>query len=253
MGNYVVTGGASGIGAAIKQQLESDGNEVIVVDIQEADITADLSTVDGRQSAVAAIREACSDGIAGLVACAGLGSHVPNKPLITQVNYFGKIELVEGLRDLLADSNAPVLMVSSNSAPHPTNADFVEQCLAGDVEAACATAEDMDAQQVYSGSKQAVARWTRRNAAAFAAEGIRMNAIAPGYTRTPLSLAVEEDPTYGDAIKQFIASIPVGRPGVPEDMANAASFLLSDKAGFICGAVLFIDGGHDAAMRPDQF
>ena len=80
-----------------------------------------------------------------------------------------------------------------------------------------------------------------------------MNAIAPGYTRTPLSAAVEEDPNYGDAIKQFIASIPVGRPGLPEDMANAASFMLSDKASFICGAMIFIDGGHDAMLRPDQF
>jgi NAD(P)-dependent dehydrogenase (short-subunit alcohol dehydrogenase family) len=80
-----------------------------------------------------------------------------------------------------------------------------------------------------------------------------MNAIGPGYTRTPLSQAVENDPTYGDAIKEFIATIPVGRPGLPEDMANAASFLLSDKAGFICGVMLFVDGGHDAAMRPDQF
>jgi NAD(P)-dependent dehydrogenase (short-subunit alcohol dehydrogenase family) len=80
-----------------------------------------------------------------------------------------------------------------------------------------------------------------------------MNAIGPGYTRTPLSVAVETDPTYGEAIKQFIASIPVGRPGEPTDIANAASFLLSEKSGFICGAMLFVDGGHDAMLRPDKF
>ena len=45
----------------------------------------------------------------------------------------------------------------------------------------------------------------------------------------------------------------MGRPGEPEDIANAAGFLLSESAGFICGSVLFVDGGHDAMLRPDQF
>ncbi len=64
---------------------------------------------------------------------------------------------------------------------------------------------------------------------------------------------VGQDPTYCEAIKQFIASIPVGRPGLPEDMARAASFLLGENASFICGSVLFVDGGHDAMMRSDSF
>ena len=111
----------------------------------------------------------------------------------------------------------------------------------------------MESQSVYSGSKQALSRWMRRNTADYAAQGIRMNAIAPGYTKTPLSAAVEDDPRYGEAIRQFIDSIPMGRPGLPRDMADAASFLLGDRASFICGAVLFIDGGHDAMLRPDTF
>jgi NAD(P)-dependent dehydrogenase (short-subunit alcohol dehydrogenase family) len=106
---------------------------------------------------------------------------------------------------------------------------------------------------VYSGSKQALTKWMRHNTQAYAAQGIRMNAIGPGYTKTPLSAAVEDNPQYGEAIKQFIASIPIGRPGLPQDMADAASFLLGDKAGFICGAMLFVDGGHDAMLRPEQF
>ena len=65
--------------------------------------------------------------------------------------------------------------------------------------------------------------------------------------------AVAEDPNYGDAIRQFVASIPVGRPGLPQDMANAVNFLFSEEAAFICGSVLFVDGGHDAMLRPDQF
>ena len=91
----------------------------------------------------------------------------------------------------------------------------------------------------------------RRQAADWAREGVRLNAIAPGYTQTPMTAAVEQDPTYGAAIRTFMASIPVGRPGQPEDMADAAMFLLSPQAAFVCGSVLFVDGGHDAMQRPD--
>jgi NAD(P)-dependent dehydrogenase (short-subunit alcohol dehydrogenase family) len=135
----------------------------------------------------------------------------------------------------------------------PTNPDYVEALLLGNEASASGIAENMESQPVYSGSKQAVTQWMRRNTLAYATQGIRMNAIGPGYTRTPLSAAVEDDPNYGEAIKQFIASIPIGRPGLPQDMADVASFLLSDKAGFICGAMLFVDGGHDAMLRPDNF
>jgi NAD(P)-dependent dehydrogenase (short-subunit alcohol dehydrogenase family) len=253
MGNVVITGAASGIGLAIAEQLQQEGHHVIGVDIQASDITADLSTPEGRAAAVAAIREATADGLCGLVACAGVGSHVPNNTLITAVNYFGAVDLVEGLRDHLAAHRTPVVLVSSNSAPMPTNADFVDSLLAGDFETACNLAGDMQGQPVYSGTKQALTRWMRRNTSAYADQGIRMNAIAPGYTRTPLALAAEDDPTYADAIRQFIASIPIGRPGEPQDMADAVSFLLSDRAGFICGSMLFIDGGHDAVLRPDAY
>jgi len=253
MGTYVITGGVSGIGKAIAQQLRSEGHSILTVDIQEADIVADLSSPEGRASAVLAIREMTASGLQGLVACAGIGSHVPNNRLITKVNYFGSVDLVEGLREHLAEHKSAVLMISSNSAPMKTNPTFVESLLNNDADQACALADEMQGQPVYSGTKQAVTIWMRRNAAAYAAQGIRMNAIGPGYTQTPLSAAVEDDPTYGDAIKQFIASIPVGRPGQPEDMAKAASFLLGVHAGFICGAMLFVDGGHDAMLRPEKF
>jgi NAD(P)-dependent dehydrogenase (short-subunit alcohol dehydrogenase family) len=253
MGTYVVTGGASGIGAAIKLQLETEGHKVLVVDIQEADIVANLATAEGRNAAVTEILDATTDGLAGLVACAGVGNHVPNRDLITAVNYFGAVDLVEGLRERLSENRAAVLLISSNSAPMSTNQDYIEALLAGNEQSAITIAQGMESQPIYSGSKQAVTRWMRRNTRDYAAQGIRMNAMGPGYTKTPLSAAVESDPNYGEAIKQFIASIPVGRPGLPQDMADAASFLLSDKATFICGAMLFVDGGHDAMLRPEQF
>lgn len=253
MSTYVVTGGASGIGAAISQQLRNEGHAVIVVDLQRADIAADLSTTAGRNAAVTAIVEAVGNDFAGLVACAGVGAHIPERKLITAVNYFGAVDLVTELRPVLAKNRASVLMVSSNSAPMLTDPAYVDTLLSGDEGAATAIAEGMDAQQVYSGSKQALTRWMRSNTQTYAAQGIRMNAIGPGYTQTPLSAAVENNPDFSESIKRYIDSIPIGRPGQAQDMADAASFLLGDKAGFICGAMLFVDGGHDAMLRPQQF
>ncbi|MEH6549847.1 MAG: SDR family oxidoreductase [Pseudomonadales bacterium] len=253
MGTYVITGGASGIGAAVKQQLESEGHNTVIVDIRDADVIANLATDEGRGSAIESLTKIAEHGLDGFVACAGVGSHLPDRALITEVNYYGTINLIEGLRGVLAKNGTPVVLISSNSAPQPTDQCFVDALLNGDKTAALELAEGMQSQPVYSGTKQAMTRWMRRNTQSYAALGVRMNAVAPGYTQTPLSAAVENDPTYGDAIRQFIDTIPVGRPGQAQDMANAVSYLLSDKASFVCGSMLFVDGGHDALHRPDQF
>jgi len=253
MGTYVITGGASGIGAAIGGQLREEGHRVLVADLVESDITGNLATAAGRRTVAAAIMELTADGLAGLVACAGVGPNQPDRGLITSINYFGTVDLIAQLREHLGAHRAAVLLISSNSAPMPTQEDFVQALLAGDEAGARAIAQGMESQQVYSGTKRALVQWMRRNTAAFAAEGTRINAIAPGYTRTPLTAAVEDDPTYGEAIRQFVASIPIGRPGLPEDMARAASFLLGEGASFICGANLFVDGGHDAMLFPDRY
>ena len=186
MKTYAMTGGASGIGAAIKQSLLDAGHKLIVVDIADADIQADLSSAEGRQFATEAIIAAAADGLDGFIACAGVGSHVPRLPLIAAVNYFGTTELVAGLKESLALKGGAVVLVSSNSAPMDTNPAYVDALLAGDDAELERQLENMEGQTVYSGSKQAVARWMRRNTAEYAALGIRMNAIAPGYTETPM-------------------------------------------------------------------
>lgn len=253
MATFAMTGGATGIGAAIKEHLHNAGHRVVVADIKDADIIADLSSSNGRQVAIEGITAACNGALDGFIACAGVASHVSNKKLIPAVNYYGTTELMEGLAGLLANNSGSALLISSNSAPMSSDADFVDLLLDGDEDAALRHVEGIDGQAAYSGSKQAVARWMRRNVNRFAQLGVRINAIAPGYTQTPMTKAVEESEEYGQAIRDFMASIPVGRPGQPEDMANAAAFLLSDAASFICGSVIFVDGGHDAMLRPDQF
>ncbi|MBT8138776.1 MAG: SDR family oxidoreductase [Gammaproteobacteria bacterium] len=253
MGSYAMTGGATGIGAAIKQSLRNAGHNVVVADIKDADILGDLSNPEGREKAIAAFREHCADGLDGLITCAGVAQQMKDHAIIASLNYFGSIAMVEGLEDLLAKNNGNVVLISSNSAPMCGSPDFVDALLGNDEELARKLAADISGHDAYSGSKQAVARWMKHNCAALAVKGIRINAVAPGYIETPMTQAVADDPEYGDAIKQFVASIPLGRPGQPEDIANLVDFVLSDKGSFICGALLYIDGGHDAMMRNDAF
>jgi len=93
----------------------------------------------------------------------------------------------------------------------------------------------------YSASKGGVAQLTKSLAIAYAREGIRVNAIAPGWVDTPLTKTLREDPVRDAAI---LARTPLGRWAVPDDIAGAVVFLCSPAARFITGAVLPVDGGY---------
>ena len=252
MAIYALTGGATGIGAALKEQLRERGDQVIVVDIKEGDVIADLSTVEGRQAAIDGVRALAPDGLDGFIPCAGLGSHIKPPSLIAQVNYFAVIATIAGLRDLVAKKGGSILLVSSNSAPMIENDNpYVMAALEGDEEKALATVSD--GHTGYAGSKRAITIWMRRNVAEYAKGGVRMNAIAPGITMTAMTDEISKDEEFGEAIKMFAEMTPVGGSAEPEQIATAMRFLLSEEANFICGAVLFVDGGTDAMIRPDTF
>ncbi len=248
--HYVLTGGATGIGAATKEHLRSAGHTVTVVDLQNADITADLGISESRQQALAALK--AYGPFDGIVTCAGVASHFKDTAAIVSINYHGTIELIEGLREHLRPA-ARVVAVSSNSAPMCQTPALVDALLTGSEAEARAVAQNTNGHECYSGSKQAVARWIRRNAPEWAASGIALNAVAPGYIETPMTQAVAKSPEYADSIQKFLASIPLRRAGQADEIAHLIAFLLSDQASFIAGSVVFIDGGHDALFRPEQF
>jgi NAD(P)-dependent dehydrogenase (short-subunit alcohol dehydrogenase family) len=249
-----MTGGATGIGAELRRQLTEAGHRVVSVDIKEGDVIADLSTAEGRAAAVKGVRELAPDGLDGFIPCAGLPPVAKPLSLIACVNYFAVVATVEGLRDLLEKRRGTVVIVSSNSAPMvPADDTYVEKCLAGEEEAACTEIDTRDGHTAYAGSKRAITQWMRRNVVAYAASGIRLNAVAPGITMTPLTDRVLEDEKLGEAIRQFGDAVPVGHTAQPADIANVIHYLLSEEAGYVCGSVFFVDGGSDAMLRPDAF
>src|SRR5262249_41248832 len=83
----------------------------------------------------------------------------------------------------------------------------------------------------------------------WAGKGIRLNAVAPGATLTPLLQGGLDHPTLGAAIRGF--PIPLGGFGTPDQVAAAIAFLLGPASTFCCGTILFADGGSDALLRPD--
>ena len=254
MGSYVLTGGATGIGAAVREQLLSSGHEVFSVDVREADFQADLTDPQQRRSAVAAIEGRFAGGIDGFIACAGIGPHTKPLSLIPRVNFFAAKEMTLALMPLLEERAGSVVLISSNSASMPgLNKDYIGALLEGNEQQACEIIEALDGHNAYAGSKNALTRWMRRNNAVWATKGVRVNAVAPGITRTPLTDQVLQDKGFGEFLKEFAQTVPLGRIAEPDEMANVIMFLLSEQASFVSGSVLFVDGGHDAMLRPDEF
>src|SRR5271169_166399 len=101
MAVVVVTGSASGIGLATRERLERSGDQVIGVDLRDAEILADLATPAGRAAAVAAVLQAARGGIDGLVTCAGVGPEFEPWSSIVSLNYFGAQVLLDALRPAL--------------------------------------------------------------------------------------------------------------------------------------------------------
>jgi len=256
MRTIVVTGSASGIGAATRARLNGDGHRVIGVDVRDADVIADLGAPDGRRTALDAVTRQAGGALDGVVTCAGLGP-LPGRAgsLLVGVNYFGTVELLEGLRPLLAAGLDPAAVaISSNSTTCQPNVhlELTEACLAGDEAEAREIADRVDSINTYPATKIAVARWVRRHATAadWIGAGITLNAVAPGLIETALTEEGRRDPTMGPLLAQF--PMPVARPGRPEEIAALIAFLLGPEARFFCGSLIFADGGTDALLRPDD-
>jgi NAD(P)-dependent dehydrogenase (short-subunit alcohol dehydrogenase family) len=256
MGTYVVSGSASGMGAATAELLLKDHHRVVGVDVRDAEIVADLATREGRATAAAAVRDAVGERLDGVALFAGIGGATGRDPrLLVSLNYFGSVELFQALRPLLAASgSASAVAIGSNAVTCQPGWDeqLVAACLSGDEERAREVAQDGDSPSAYPATKAALARWVRRSApgADWAGAGIRLNAVAPGLVETPFVDETRSDPVLGRLIGGF--PLPLGRGGRAEEVAELVVFLLTGGS-FFCGSVLVCDGGTEALLRPDDW
>jgi len=250
----VVTGAASGIGAATTQLLRARGEQVIGVDLAGSDVDADLSTPEGRSAMVDAVASASGGTVDAVVANAGSAAPVA---ATVSVNYFGAVASLEGLRPLMGGSDAPRAVITSSMASFlPNDEELVAACLAGDESAALARAEELVAvgggaeQLIYGSTKNAINRWMRTVAPTddWAGAGIPINAVGPGVIETPMTAGYTATAEGREMLAQMVP-MPLGGYGRPEEVAELIAWLASPANSKTTAQVVFIDGGSDAVLR----
>lgn len=263
MGTYVVTGAASGMGHAAAERLRSAGHAVVTVDLRDADVVADLATDAGRRTAVAQVLARAGDRLDGAVLAAGLGPVPGREETIAQVNYVAPVALLLAWRDALAraaadsGTSSKVVVFGSNSAsvtPGIPGA-LVRSYLRDRPRSRARLVRLMGrygAAFTYGASKLALTRWARRLAVRpeWAGAGIRVNVLAPGAIMTPLLQAQLDGPDR-ERVETF--PVPTGGYGDAGQIADWVAFMLSPAADFLCGSVVYVDGGTDAYFRADAW
>jgi NAD(P)-dependent dehydrogenase (short-subunit alcohol dehydrogenase family) len=231
MKRALVTGGARGIGLACARALAGRGYDTIATGLTDEEVAA-LPAVPGLRAARLDVTDeasvaACTaefEELDVLVNCAGMilrgGAEfeLENFRRVLEVNLVGTMRMCTAARPLLARRGGAIVnlasMLSFFGAP---------------------------AAPAYSASKGGVAQLTKSLAGAWAAQNIRVNAVAPGWIETELTRPLVADEARSSAI---LARTPMKRWGTPDDVAGAVTFLCSDEARFVTGVILPVDGGY---------
>lgn len=240
----LVTGAGSGIGRAVAARFVLEGARVALVDLRDETVRESCAEIGGETLALVADVSA-EDQIARSVAQAtaawgGLDVLVANAGVSRSddaradeldasvwratlaVNLDGLFYTCKhGIRALLASGGGSVVCTASPTGMFGVSPGY----------------------DAYSASKGGVLGLARVLARDYAGEGVRVNALMPGFTRTGITSRAFE--TEG-SVERITAGIPLGRPAEPEEIAWAALFLASDEASYVTGAILAVDGGQTA-------
>ena len=255
--NYVVTGSASGIGAATVELLKERGAKVIGVDIHNADVNADLSTSLGRKEAVSRVIDLSAGKIDGIIACAGLAHPIAKT---VSVNFFGVTEFLDALLPTLSKSSAPRVSITSSMASlMPNSPELVDAMLAKNEVGAVAIAQglvdkgDAEASLIYGSTKRAIGRWIRRECIKqeWAGAGIPLNAVGPGIVETPMVADMIATAEARAAIDAMVP-MPLNQYLKARQVAYLLVWLASEENTHTTGQTIYIDGGSDAALRGDN-
>jgi len=230
--NAVVTGGGSGIGAAVAHRLRADGLRVATIDLNPGEekfsYAADVTDRAAVDTALSEIR-------------AELG------PVTVLVNAAG-MDRFKRFIDLTFEDWQKVLDVNLNGVFH-----CIQATLPDMIEAGWGRIVNISSSSTHSGqpfmapyvaAKSAVNGLTKSLALEYGPDGITVNAVPPGFIDTPMLRKAEKRGFLGDTEKQ-IAATPVRRIGRPEDIAAACAFLISEEAGYITGQILGVNGGRN--------
>jgi len=227
----LVTGGTRGIGEGVARHLASSGYRVIAASHSEAEIAAfraqpgietailDVTSQDSVAQLLAGIPR-----LSGLVNCAGILQRGGAEFDIDRFRQTIEVNLVGTMRMCLAAKTALAAAGGSIVNTASMLSFFGSAFVPG-----------------YSASKGGVAQLTKSLAAAWGADGIRVNAVAPGWIETEMTRPLAEDEARSAAL---LARTPLGRWGKPDDIASVVEFLLSEQARFVTGSIIPIDGGY---------
>ncbi len=238
----IVTGAASGIGAATAAMAQAHGANVISVDINTPAspvgrfIQADLADKASIDRLIAALPSA----IHGLANIARLPPSKP-APAVLNVNLVGLKYLTLNLISKLADGASIVNLASLAGLGWPDAKDTIAASANldfADVEAFCKS-HGIEGARSYFFSKEALIVWTMQNRWTWRARGIRMNTVSPGPVDTPILKDFIE--TLGARAEEDMRTMD--RPGTPADIAPVVNFLLSDGSVWIRGTNIPVDGG----------
>lgn len=230
---------------------------VIGVDLNNADVEADLSTPAGRTQAAQEAAALAGGTVDAVIAAAGIAAP---QALTVAVNFFGVTEFLKAIQPALAPSESPrAVVVSSMATLQPVSDDLVDAMLSGneakalEIGDALAKRGEETGYLNYPSSKRALSRWVRRESISplWAGAHIPLNAVAPGTVLTPMTkdLLATDD---GRAMVDAAVPMPLNYHQGPEVIATLMAWLASEENTHVTGQTIYVDGGADASIRGDD-